>query len=266
MGSGDRAYERREVMDSFEDAVVVVTGGASGIGAEISRRFADEGARVCVVDVNGDRAGALGDDLEKRSGRAAHAVIGDLADGGLPDRVVTEVTSRWEALDVVVNNAGVFLLHPFREFPDDAWQRTLEVNLTAPMRLSRAAARYMGDHGGGAIVNVTSLGAELGGAGAAAYSASKGGLKALTHVLAVELAPLRIRVNAVSPHAIATEMTATMQEDDALAAQVLAGIPWGRLGQPKDVAAAVLFLARGDADFVTGATVAVQGGAGVQIF
>lgn len=253
-------------MDSFDDAVVAVTGGASGIGAEISRCFADEGARVCIVDVDGDRAAVVCDDLEKRSGRAAHAVIGDLTEAGFPDRVVAEVTNRWDALDVVVNNAGVFLLHPFLEFRDDAWQRTLDVNLTAPMRLSRAAARFMGDHGGGAIVNITSLGADLGGAGAAAYSASKGGLKALTHVLAVELAPLRIRVNAVSPHAIATDMTEALRQDEELAAHVLAGIPRGRLGQPRDVAAAVLFLARGDADFVTGATVAVQGGAGVQIF
>ncbi len=253
-------------MGRLEDRVAIVTGGASGIGAEIARMLTLEGASVGVVDLDATGAEGHAREIAKESGRRALAVGADLSDPRAAEQVVDRVTGELGRLDILVNSAGVFLLHPFLEFPADVWDKTLAVNLTGAMRLTQAACRYMAGHGGGAVVNITSLGADLGGAGAAAYSASKGGLKALTHVLAVELAPYAIRVNAVAPHAIDTPMMAGLKDHPELEARILAGIPAGRLGHPADVAAAVVYLASDEAGFVTGATLAVQGGAGVQIF
>jgi 3-oxoacyl-[acyl-carrier protein] reductase len=253
-------------MGRVENRVAVVTGGARGIGAEVARALAAEGADVGVVDIDAVGAKTHAEDIAGSSGRRAVAVPADLADPGAADQIVTAVLAELGRIDILVNCAGIFVLHPFLDFPADAWDQTIGVNLTGAMRLTQAACRHMAANGGGAVVNITSLGAELGGAGAAAYSASKGGLKALTHVLAVELAPHAIRVNAVSPHAIDTPMTAGLKENAELGAHVLAGIPAGRFGQPADVAGAVLYLVSDEASFVTGATVDVQGGAGVQIF
>lgn len=253
-------------MGRVENRVAIVTGGARGIGAEVARALAAEGADVGIVDLDAVGAKARADDIATSSGRRAVAVPADLANAGAADQVVASVLRELGRIDILVNCAGIFVLHPFLEFPAEAWDQTIAVNLTGAMRLTQAACRHMAANGGGTVVNITSLGAELGGAGAAAYSASKGGLKALTHVLAVELAPHAIRVNAVSPHAIDTPMTAGLKENAELGAHVLAGIPAGRFGQPADVAGAVLYLVSDQASFVTGATIDVQGGAGVQIF
>jgi NAD(P)-dependent dehydrogenase (short-subunit alcohol dehydrogenase family) len=253
-------------MNRVENKVAIVTGGASGIGAGVARALAAEGADVGIVDLDAAGAKASAADIAASSGRRVIAVPADITEAGAAEQIVESVTGELRRLDILVNCAGIFVLHPFLEFPAEAWDQTIAVNLTGAMRLTQAACRRMAASGGGAVVNITSLGADLGGAGAAAYSASKGGLKALTHVLAVELAPQRIRVNAVSPHAIDTPMTAGLKENPELGAHVLAGIPAGRFGQPADIAAAVVYLASDEASFVTGATIAVQGGAGVQIF
>jgi 3-oxoacyl-[acyl-carrier protein] reductase len=253
-------------MGRVQGQVAIVTGGAGGIGAEVARALAAEGADVGIVDLDAAGAKARADEVAASSGRRVVAVPADLADPGAAEQIVESVQSELGRPDILVNCAGIFVLHPFLEFPAEAWDQAIAVNLTGAMRLTQAACRRMAAGGGGAVVNITSLGADLGGTGAAAYSASKGGLKALTHVLAVELAPHGIRVNAVSPHAIDTPMTAGLKENAELGAHVLAGIPAGRFGQPADVAAAVVYLVSDEASFVTGATIAVQGGAGVQIF
>jgi len=253
-------------MGRLENKVAIVTGGASGIGAGVARAVAAEGADVAIVDLDGAAAKAHAAEIAASSGRRVIAISADITEPGAAEQIAASAAGELGRLDILVNCAGVFLLHPFLEFPAQVWDQTIAVNLTCAMRLTQAVCRRMAASGGGAVVNITSLGADLGGAGAAAYSASKGGLKALTHVLAVELAPHKIRVNAVSPHAIDTPMTAGLKENAKLGEHVLAGIPAGRFGQPADVAGAVVYLASDEASFVTGATIAVQGGAGVQIF
>jgi NAD(P)-dependent dehydrogenase (short-subunit alcohol dehydrogenase family) len=244
----------------LEERVAIVTGAASGIGAAVARALAAQGATVVAVDRDGDGASAV---VASLGAGPAFAVGADVTDESDLDTLFATVATRCGRLDILVNSAGVFERHPFTEIPLERWERVLAVNLTAPMRLAQRAVRAM--DAGGAIVNISSIAAGFGAAGSAAYCASKGGLEALTRAMAVELAPAGVRVNAVAPHAIETPMTAGLHGTE-LGAVALAGIPTGRFGAADEVAAAVAFLAGPHAGFVTGATVAVNGGASVMLF
>jgi 3-oxoacyl-[acyl-carrier protein] reductase len=239
----------------------LVTGGARGIGAAIVRSLVGDGLAVAIVDREGSAARSLAAELEG-GGHATMAIEADIADPGLARRSIDQTLQAWGRLDVLVNNAGVLRLGPLAELADESWEEVLAVNLTAPLVLSRHAAPYLAAGGTGAIVNITSIAADRGVAGAASYCASNGGLQSLTLALAVELAPTGVRVNAVAPHGIETDMTAAGHADPEIADRVLAGIPLSRFGEPSDVAAAVSYLSGDRARFVTGVTIPVQGGAG----
>jgi NAD(P)-dependent dehydrogenase (short-subunit alcohol dehydrogenase family) len=247
----------------LEQRVAIVTGAASGIGAAVARALASEGARVALVDRDGEGAQRVASAIETLGRGDAFAVRADVTEAADVDAAFTEVDERCGRLDILVNSAGIFELAELTELPLERWQRILDVNLTAPMLLSQRAVRAMS--GGGAIVNISSIAATLGAAGSAAYCASKGGLEALTRALAVELAPRGVRVNAVAPHAIDTPMTSGLRGTE-IGARALAGIPAGRFGAADEVAAAVLFLSGPRAAFVTGATLAVNGGASAMLF
>jgi NAD(P)-dependent dehydrogenase (short-subunit alcohol dehydrogenase family) len=163
-------------------------------------------------------------------------------------------------LDVLVNNAGILRQGPFLELSNADWEAILRVNLTGAMYCCRLAARHMVERGSGSIVNITSMAAELAPPNLSAYCVSKGGLQMLTRALAVELAPHGVRVNAVAPAVILTEMTRPLYPDQASVDRIAARIPMGRLGLPEDVAGAVVFLASELAAYVTGGTVTVDGG------
>jgi 2-deoxy-D-gluconate 3-dehydrogenase len=247
----------------LEHRVAIVTGAASGIGAAIARALAHEGAQVALVDRDDEGAQRVAAEIEARRRGGAFALIADVTEPADVDAAFAALGERCERLDILVNSAGIFELAEFTEIPLERWRRTLDVNLTAPMLLSQRAVRAM--TGGGAIVNISSIAATLGAAGSAAYCASKGGLEALTRAMAVELAPLGVRVNAVAPHAIDTPMTSGLRGTE-IGARALAGIPAGRFGAADEVAAAALFLAGPRAAFVTGATLAVNGGASAMLF
>jgi 2-hydroxycyclohexanecarboxyl-CoA dehydrogenase len=241
--------------------VAVVTGGASGIGRAIVLALAREGARVAILDLNGDGAAAVAGEIGAAGGEA-HAWRLDISDAARVDAVVGEVRARWGTVHVLVNCAGWDRPMPFVETTPEFWDRILAVNLKGPMACTRAALRHMIKQGSGKIVSIASDAGRVGSTGEAVYSAAKGGLIALTKTVAREVARHRINVNCVCPGPSDTPL---FQQEFAAASPKLAEslkrvIPWGRLGVPDDVAPAVVFLASDEAGFITGQTLSVSGG------
>jgi NAD(P)-dependent dehydrogenase (short-subunit alcohol dehydrogenase family) len=240
--------------------VVLVTGGASGIGAGIARRFAAEGAHVAVFDRN---------PVTDPVGPAVLALTGDAADEADVDAAVRAVVDRFGGLDVMVNNAGVISIGPVIDMPFTEWKRVVDTNVHSVFLGSRAAARQMVAAGrGGVIINAASGAARRGVANIAHYCASKAAILIMTQSLAVELAPHRIRVNSYAPGHIETPFWGGIAEGFAgvlgkTPAEVIemfrASIPWGRFGTPEDVAAVVSFLASDEAEFVSGQAIAMNG-------
>jgi NAD(P)-dependent dehydrogenase (short-subunit alcohol dehydrogenase family) len=254
-------------MGRVEGKVAVVTGGASGIGRATARKLAAEGARVGIADVDeagGERvaAGIRDAGAEAFFRRTDVRSLADL------EAVLDEAADRHGRLDVLVNNAAISVGGSAGEMAEEDWARTLDVNLTGVWRGMRAAIPRMLAQGGGSIVNLSSVQGHVGFVGWAAYAAAKGGVDALTRQAAVEYAAGGIRVNAVVPGTIATEMNEKIMRESADGDAVLAGWlamhPIGRIGQPAEVAAAIVFLASDDASFITGESLRVDGGLVVQ--
>lgn len=239
--------------------VAIVTGGTSGFGVEIAKRLQADGMRVAVVGRNAPSAevvAALGDAL---------FVAGDVTEPGEPERIVQEVTERLGRLDVLVNNAGRRHAGLIVDNPVSELHEVFALNAVAPMAMTAAAARAMIRQGsGGAIINMLSRLATSGVPTLTTYTATKGALAAYTKGAAVELAEHRIRVNAVAPGMALTPLIedwlAEQDDPDAALAETLADIPLSRLATPGDVAGAVAYLASPEAEYVTGTSIAVDGG------
>ncbi|WP_432067797.1 SDR family NAD(P)-dependent oxidoreductase [Streptomyces sp. C10-9-1] len=241
-------------MRRFDGYGVLVTGGARGIGAAITRRLASEGARVLVADVDAEAAEETAAAVD-----GAEACRVDVADRADAEAAVARAAERFGRLDVLVNNAFSAIDHagPFEELPDQAWARDLDICLGGAMRCARAALPALAAAGGrGAIVNIGSVNAEQS-FGGHAYSAAKAGLASLTRTLAAEAAPRGVRVNQVNPGTVRTRAWEGRPEVLRALGEVY---PLGRVGEPEDVAAAVAFLASGDAAWITGTTLRVDGG------
>jgi len=239
----------------FTGKVVLVTGGSRGIGRACAVAFGKAGATV-VLSYAGNEAAAA--EAVSLAGPKARSVKFDVADTAACAAAVDEVVKSAGRLDVLVNNAGVAIDGLAVRIKDEDWDRTLDTNLKGAFALCRAAARPMMKQRSGAIVNLTSVVGEMGNVGQAAYAASKAGLIGLTKSLARELASRNIRVNAVSPGFIDTDMTAGLNAE--LKAKMTEAIPLGRLGSADEVARAVLFLAGDAASYVTGEVLKVNGG------
>ena len=245
-------------MSAFKDKVVLVTGGSRGIGRSIAVAFAKQGATV-VISYAGNEAAAqetLG--LIQAAGAKGEAVRFDVADSTACASAVENVVKTHGRLDVLVNNAGVAVDGLVMRVKDDDWDKQLDTNLKGAFSLIRAASRPMMKQRSGAIINLTSVVGEMGNGGQAAYSASKAGLIGLTKSVAKELASRNIRVNAVSPGFIGTDMTAGI--NDEMRKKMLENIPLARLGTPEEVANAVVFLASDSAAYITGEVLKVNGG------
>lgn len=240
------------------DKVAIITGSGRGIGREIALRFAAEGARVVVADVNPESAGVVAAEI-RASGQSAHAFQVDITEPAQVDALIEDALGHLERLDILVNNAGVGMNEPFLTTTLEEWERQLRVNLTGTFLCGQAAARAMVRQGAGTIINIGSISGQRGGQGRAAYGASKAGVLLLTRVMAVELAPHGVTVNAIAPGPVVTEMS-NGTHTEATRKSYRDRIPLRRYGREQEIAAAALFLASEEASFVTGHTLNVDGG------
>lgn len=238
--------------------VALVTGGARGIGLAVARAYVREDAAVVVADIDAASAAAAAAGLVQGGGRAM-AVGVDVADPASVQAMIAAILGAHGRLDILVNNAGVGGNTPFLETSLAEWNRIIGINLTGAFMVAQAAAREMVEAGFGKIVNIASLSGQRGGNGRAAYGSAKAGLELLTKVMAVELAPHGINVNAIAPGAIETEM-AKFAHDRATRAAYNALIPMTRYGTPEEIAEAAVFLCSDESRYVHGHTLNVDGG------
>jgi len=244
---------------NFSGKVALVTGASRGIGRAIAVRLAKGGATVALNYAGNEAAAKEAYDLVLAAGAPKAKLLRfDVADPAACTKAVEEVVGELGGLHVLVNNAGISIDGLLMRLKDDDWNRQLQVNLTGAFNLMRAASRPMMKARGGAIVNVSSVVGEMGNAGQAAYAATKAGLLGLTKSVARELASRSIRVNAVTPGYIDTDMTAALPE--AAKNKMKELIPLERLGAAEDVANAVAWLASDEAAYVTGEVLKVNGG------
>ncbi len=249
--------EDRPVCRRLEGRVAVVTGGSRGIGRGIAVELAREGAAVVVNHV---AAHEVADDVVAEiegMGGQAFAVTADVGSRSDCERLVDASVERFDRLDILVNNAGICPFRNFFEIDDAVWEQTLRTNLYGPFVLSQTAAKVMANSGGGSIIHISSVSSYIGSATQVHYCSTKGGVNAMTAAMAVALGPHGIRVNAVLPGGVPTDINRHQWEGRS---DEVPGLPVNRIGRPMDIARAVCYLASDDAEWVTGALLPVDGG------
>jgi NAD(P)-dependent dehydrogenase (short-subunit alcohol dehydrogenase family) len=246
-------------MVRFQGKAAIVTGGGRGMGRAIARALAREGATVALFDKNTETGREAASQIEADGGEAFF-LQADVSDKEQVLRAVSDTIQRLGRVDILVNNAGIHTRAPFTGETRSDWLLLFEVNVLGTIFPSQAVVPYMIEQGGGRIVHISSKAAVVGEPGHAAYSASKGAVLSLTRAMAVELAPHNITVNAVCPGPVVTDMLLADLPDAAGRQALAQKAPLGRLGQPEDVAAAVLYLASDDAGWCTGQAISVDGG------
>jgi 3-oxoacyl-[acyl-carrier protein] reductase len=242
---------------NLKGQTALVTGAARGLGRCIAQSLAAAGAKVACIDLNVD---ILADTVAaiRAAGGEALPLACNVTDSARVGEVVDEVLNLWGALNILVNNAGITQDNVIVRMKDEQWDAVININLRGTFLFTRAAARPMMKARQGRIINVASVSGLMGNPGQANYSASKAGVIGLTRTVARELAGRNVTVNAVAPGFIATDMTAKLSEE--VRQEVVKQIPLGRMGDPQDVADAVLFLASDAASFITGHILTIDGG------
>jgi 2-hydroxycyclohexanecarboxyl-CoA dehydrogenase len=241
--------------------IAVVTGAGRGIGAAIASQLAEHGAAVAIWDVDGHHAAETAAGLTADHGGKAVGIQVDVADRASVDAGVAAVEQQLGPIDVLVNNAGVDVIKPFFESDEQEWDRIIAVNLKGTILCCHRVAPGMVERGRGAIVNIGSDAGRVGSSGEAVYSATKGGVIAFSKTLARELAAKGVRVNCVCPGPTDTALLNQVAEvSQKLYDSLARAIPLRRIGQPTDIAPAVVFLVSDDAGYITGQTLSVSGG------
>jgi NAD(P)-dependent dehydrogenase (short-subunit alcohol dehydrogenase family) len=241
---------------NFSEKVVIITGGASGMGAATARQFAAAGAKVTIVDRNQTLAQEVATEL------GAEALAGDVSSSAFCDGVVAQTIKHYGGLDVLVNAAGIIVRSSGEHTSDEEWNRIMGVNVSGVFFMSRAAVKAMKPRGG-TIINFGSIWGDLGAAGVAAYCASKGAVHNLTRAMALDHAKDGIRINAVCPGEVNTPMIQSERKEAVtpeLMQRLADTVPMGRLADPGEIAQMVLFLASDKASYMTGSLVLVDGG------
>ena len=247
----------------LDGKTAIVTGGAKGIGYAIAERFLREGARVVIADIDQEQGAIAERDLAKLGqARFVRADVGKRLD---VHNLVAATIDAFGDVDILVNNAGITHQADFLDVTEDDFDHVLRVNLKGAFLTGQAVARFMADKvkkGGtpGAIINMSSVNAVVAIADQVPYAVSKGGVTQLTTVMALGLAPYGIRVNAIGPGSISTDMLARAKADPAASARMLSRTPLGRIGEPEEIASVAVFLASEDASYITGQTIFADGG------
>ena len=243
------------VQFGLKDKVTIITGGAQGIGAACAQRFSAEGAHVVLADVDNARGSALAQSL---GALYVHCDVGDKLD---VDAMVQHTMAKHGRIDVLVNNAGIVKAAPFLDVTEDDFDAVIRVNLKGAFLVAQAVAREMVKTGGGSVINMSSVNAVMAIPSIASYNMSKGAINQLTRVMALALADHGIRVNAVAPGTIATELAAkaVLTSEDAKA-RILSRTPMKRLGTPDEIADVVAYLASDASSYLTGEIITADGG------
>ena len=241
----------------FKNKVVIITGSSRGIGKATALAFVREGAKVVITSRNKRECEQAAREVENAGGECIVYAC-DVSKAKDVNNLVKQTLKAFGRIDILVNNAGVFLVKPIQEMTEKDWDTVLDINLKGPFLLSKAVMPHL--KSGSAIVNISSVLGEVGDPRTTAYCASKGGLITFTKALALELAPRNIRVNAIGPGPIKTQMLAEAEKNPQYKKELLEWVPLHRMGEPAEIANAILFLASDDASYITGHCLFVDGG------
>ena len=255
----------RPISNMFEDLkgkTAIITGARRGMGKTHALKLAQAGCKVVVSDISQEDCQKVVDEIKKAGGEGL-AVKCDVTQKEEVDKMIAETVKKFGKVDILVNNAGIAQFKPFLELTEEEWDRTLDINLKGYFLCAQAAAKEMAKQKRGVIINIASVAMGQQGVGfpnLAHYCASKGGITAMTEALALELAPLGIRVNVVAPGMIETPMIDPIKQDPKAMEESMARVPLKRVGKPEEVSNLVLFLASDASSYMTGAAVVIDGG------
>lgn len=244
---------------NLKDKVTIITGAAQGIGFACAERFARDGAKVVLSDVQEEKGEAAAQSL-RDAGHEAHFITCNVGDKSQVDALVKQVVSQHGKLDVMISNAAILRVGDILEIEEEDFDEVLNINLKGFFLVCQAAAKQMAKQGSGAIINMSSIQANITNPNLLSYAVCKGGIKQLTVAMALALADKGVRVNAIGPGSIGTDMVKQLMVDDKARKTIMSRTPMRRLGQPEEIASVAAFLASDEASYITGETINVDGG------